>query len=80
MKELSGGWSGPMPDILTARELEVLTLVAQDLSNQTIADRLTLSEKTVKTHMSNLLSKLQLDDRTQAAIYALRQHTVPLDE
>jgi NarL family two-component system response regulator LiaR len=56
---------------LTARELEVLRLIAQGKSNREIAQALTISEKTVKTHVSNILSKLHLDDRTQAAIYAL---------
>ena len=46
----------------------------------TVYFTLTLSEKTVKTHVSNILSKLQLADRTQAAIYALRQRVVPLDD
>ncbi|HTP07416.1 MAG TPA: protein kinase [Anaerolineae bacterium] len=62
----------PEPD-LTERELEVLRLIAQGLSNQQIAQQLTISEKTVKTHVSNILGKLQVDDRTQAAIYALKK-------
>ena len=65
---------------LTARELEVLKLIARGCDNRAIAAQLTLSEKTVKTHVSNILSKLGLTDRTQAAIYALRQKIVPLDE
>ncbi|HID51149.1 MAG TPA: response regulator transcription factor [Anaerolineae bacterium] len=65
---------------LTTRELEVLKLIARGYDNRTIAAQLTLSEKTVKTHVSNILSKLGLTDRTQAAIYALRQKIVPLDE
>ncbi|NKQ37585.1 MAG: response regulator transcription factor [Chloroflexi bacterium] len=65
---------------LTTRELEVLKLIARGYDNRTIAAELTLSEKTVKTHVSNILSKLGLTDRTQAAIYALRQKIVPLDE
>jgi DNA-binding NarL/FixJ family response regulator/predicted Ser/Thr protein kinase len=62
----------PEPD-LTERELEVLRLIAQGLNNQQIARQLTISEKTVKTHVSNILGKLQVDDRTQAAIYALKK-------
>ncbi|MBM3143422.1 MAG: response regulator transcription factor [Chloroflexi bacterium] len=57
---------------LTGREQEVLRLIAEGLSNRQIAEKLVLSEKTVKTHVSNILSKLNLADRTQAAIYALR--------
>lgn len=57
---------------LTEREQEVLALVADGLSNREIAGRLFISEKTVKTHVSNILTKLHLDDRTQAAIYALK--------
>ena len=61
------------PEPLTARELEVLRLVAQGLANQEIAGRLALSERTVRTHVSQILAKLQLANRTQAALYALRE-------
>lgn len=61
---------------LTERELEVLRLIAQGKSNKEISDDLVLSEKTVKTHVSNILQKLHLSDRTQAAVYALRQKIV----
>jgi NarL family two-component system response regulator LiaR len=57
---------------LTEREREVLSLIAEGRNNREIADTLVISEKTVKTHVSNILNKLHLDDRTQAAIYALR--------
>ena len=60
------------PDDLTERELEVLRLIAGGLNNRQIADRLVISEKTVKTHVSSILSKLRVEDRTQAAVYALR--------
>jgi DNA-binding NarL/FixJ family response regulator len=63
---------------LTPRELEVLRLIAQGKSNKAIADDLVVSEKTVKTHVSNVLAKLHLQDRTQAALYAVRQHLVDL--
>jgi len=65
---------GPEPAIngLTPREREILDLVAQGKTNREIAMDLTLSERTVKTHISNILSKLQLHDRTQAALYAAR--------
>ena len=58
---------------LTEREQEVLRLIADGRSNREIAEKLFISEKTAKTHVSNILSKLHLDDRTQAAIYALRR-------
>jgi len=64
---------------LTERELDVLRQIAHGKSNKEIADTLIISEKTVKTHVSNILSKLHLADRTQAAIYALRQRLVPMD-
>ncbi len=64
--------SSPESD-LTERELEVLRLIARGLNNQQIAQQLTISEKTVKTHVSNILGKLHVDDRTQAAIYALKK-------
>ncbi|HMA35490.1 MAG TPA: response regulator transcription factor [Chloroflexia bacterium] len=58
---------------LTERELEVLHLIAAGHSNTTIAEQLVLSEKTVKGHVSNILSKLQMADRTQAAVFAWQQ-------
>jgi NarL family two-component system response regulator LiaR len=61
---------------LTDRELEVLRLIAQGKSNKDISEDLVLSEKTVKTHVSNILQKLHLSDRTQAAVFALRQKIV----
>ena len=64
------------PD-LTERELEVLRLVAEGLSNREIAARLVISEKTVKTHVSSLLSKLNLEDRTRLAIYAIKKGLTP---
>lgn len=57
---------------LTEREIEVLRLVAQGASNSQIADALTISVNTVKVHLRNILDKLRLDNRTQAAAYALR--------
>jgi two-component system, NarL family, response regulator LiaR len=64
---------------LSERELEVLKLIADGMSNADIAGKLVLSEKTVKGHVSNILSKLQLADRTQAAVYAWRQGVVRKD-
>jgi NarL family two-component system response regulator LiaR len=60
------------PGDLTERELEVVALVAQGLSNREIAEAFVISEKTVKTHIGHVLAKLGLKDRTQLAIYALR--------
>jgi len=65
-------------DPLTEREVEVLRLVARGLSNRQIADALVISEATVRTHVGNILSKLQLASRTQAALYALRGGLAPL--
>lgn len=61
---------------LTEREMEVLHCIAGGLSNMDIANRLNISEKTVKSHVSNILSKLYLNDRTQAAVYAWREGIV----
>ena len=64
---------------LSDRELEVLKLIAEGLSNTEISGRLFISEKTTKNHVSNILSKLHLADRTQAAVYAWRQGVVRRD-
>ncbi|WP_282920721.1 response regulator transcription factor [Ignavigranum ruoffiae] len=63
-------------DDLTQREIEVLQLIAQGKSNQEIADELFITLKTVKTHVSNILAKLEVSDRTQATIYAFHHHLV----
>ncbi|WP_155286727.1 response regulator [Lacticaseibacillus zhaodongensis] len=63
-------------DDLTSREREVLRLIAQGKSNQEIADELFITLKTVKTHVSNILAKLEVDDRTKAAIYAFKHGIV----
>lgn len=67
-------------DTLTPRELDVITRIAHGRSNHEIAVELVIGEQTVKTHVSNVLSKLHLADRTQAAIYALKQRLVSLDD
>lgn len=67
-------------DPLTTREVEVLQVVAQGLSNQEIADKLVISEATVRSHISNILSKLHLVSRTQVALYALREGYASLDD
>ena len=61
---------------LTKREQEVLLLISEGKSNQEIADQLFITLKTVKTHVSNILAKLEVEDRTQAAIYAFKHHLV----
>jgi two-component system, NarL family, response regulator LiaR len=67
-------------DELSRREVEVLSALARGRSNKEIANALGIGEETVKTHVSNILSKLHLADRTQAAIYGLQRRLVPLDE
>lgn len=70
----------PTEDPLTEREVEIVRLVARGLTNQEIAEKLIVSERTVRTHISNILSKLHLANRTQAALYALRQGLASLDD
>ncbi|MFZ5918867.1 MAG: response regulator [Chloroflexota bacterium] len=65
---------------LTEREVEVLRLVARGQSNQGISEHLAISEATVRTHVSNILAKLQLSSRTQAALYALREGLISLND
>lgn len=68
------------PEALTEREVDVLRLVAQGSSNPQIADELHITVNTVKVHLRNILSKLQLDNRTQAAAYAVQNGLVAQDE
>jgi NarL family two-component system response regulator LiaR len=70
----------PSDEPLTEREVEVLVNVARGFSNQEIADMLVISERTVRTHVSNILSKLHLANRTQAALYALKEGLAKLEE
>jgi two-component system, NarL family, response regulator LiaR len=70
----------PAATALTEREAEVLKLVARGLSNHAIAERLFVGEGTVRFHVSNILGKLQLENRTQAVLYALREGMVDLQD
>ncbi|HEY4723318.1 MAG TPA: response regulator transcription factor [Anaerolineae bacterium] len=67
------------PETLTERETEVLRLLAQGKSNKEVAQALTIGEKTVKTHVSSILSKLGVPSRTQAALYAVRIGLVSIE-
>jgi len=80
VQEISGSQDRPLAaDPLTDREVEVLRVLAQGMSNQQIADQLVISEATVRTHVSNILSKLRLASRTQAVLYALREGLASLE-
>jgi NarL family two-component system response regulator LiaR len=70
----------PTAEPLSGRELEVLRLLAQGKSNREIAERLLIAELTVRTHVSNILGKLHLASRTQAALYALKEGLASLDD
>ena len=70
----------PTPDPLSERETEVLRLVATGLSNPEIAERLTITEATVRSHVSNILSKLHLANRVQATLYALQEGITSIEE
>jgi NarL family two-component system response regulator LiaR len=81
LAELSHPPRAPMTtEPLTERECDVLRLVAQGKNNKEIAEQLTITEMTVRTHVSNILGKLHLASRTQAALYALREGIATLDE
>jgi NarL family two-component system response regulator LiaR len=70
----------PTTDPLTEREMEVLRLIAQGYSNRQIADHLVITEMTVRAHVSNVLGKLHLASRTQAALFALREGLASVDD
>lgn len=76
MERLSKPKVHDLHEDLTNREKEILLLISEGKSNQEIADELFITLKTVKTHVSNILSKLDVDDRTQAAIYAFKHGIV----
>lgn len=76
MEKMQGKQSPLLHEQLTNREFEILMLIAEGKTNQEIADDLFIGLKTVKTHVSNILSKLAIQDRTQAAIYAFKHKLV----
>ena len=82
LEHVTSGVKPPEPGLpyeqLTQRELEVLQLAAEGMNNKEIAERLVISEKTVKNHIGNIFSKLQVNDRTQAILYALRKGLVAM--
>lgn len=65
-------------DVLTRRELEVLKLLAVGMYNKEVAEKLNISERTVKNHVSNIFKKLEVTDRTQAAVFAIRNNLIKL--
>lgn len=67
-----------LKDPLTRREIEVLKLLAEGLFNKEIAYTLNISEKTVKNHVSNIFKKINVSDRTQAAVYAIKNNLVDI--
>jgi len=79
LRELRHAAADPLGQ-LTPRETDVLKGLAQGRSNREIARALSVSEETVKSHVSSILAKLGLADRTQAAIFALQHHLIPLDQ
>ncbi len=79
MQRMRTGNDPMLHDELTERELEVLLLLAEGKTNQDIADELFIALKTVKTHVSHILSKLEVQDRTQAVIYAFQHGLVEKD-
>ncbi|QQZ08100.1 response regulator [Heyndrickxia vini] len=79
MMRMKQGNKRPLHDDLTNREIEILLLMAEGMTNQEIADELFIALKTVKTHVSNILSKLEVQDRTQAVIYAFQHQLIKKD-
>jgi NarL family two-component system response regulator LiaR len=80
IRELNLATQASDNNALTDREVEVLRFIAQGLPNDNIAERLVISERTVRTHVSNILGKLHLANRTQAALYALKEGLVRMEE
>jgi NarL family two-component system response regulator LiaR len=79
MKDVStGSAESSGTEVLSEREMDVLILIAQGLSNQNIAEKLSVSVATVRFHVTNILTKLHLENRTQAALYAVREGLIDL--
>ncbi|WP_455717327.1 response regulator transcription factor [Anaerosporobacter sp.] len=77
-EKLSNQDENPAINDLTKREIEVLKLLAEGLFNKEIAYKLSISEKTVKNHVSNIFRKIEVFDRTQAAVFAIKNNLVDL--
>ena len=73
IRDLQAPQNVPLKEPLTERELEIIKLVAQGLANKEIANQLEIAERTVRTHVSNILEKLHLANRTQATLYAIKK-------
>ena len=73
IRDLQAPQNAPLKEPLTERELEIIKLVAQGLANKEIANQLEIAERTVRTHVSNILEKLHLANRTQATLYAIKK-------
>jgi len=78
--EIAAQWSEPESKQLTTREAEIVRSVALGLRNAEIAERLSIAESTVKTHLNNVFQKLALRDRVEVALYALRHGLVPVQD
>jgi two-component system, NarL family, response regulator LiaR len=76
MTKMRHGYNTPLHESLTNREMEILLLITQGKTNQEIGDELFIALKTVKVHVSNILGKLEVQDRTQAVIYAFKHSLV----
>jgi DNA-binding NarL/FixJ family response regulator len=72
-------WKESRSERLTSREMDVLACIAKGYSNQDIAKALCVSEKTVKNHLTNIFRKLNVNDRTQALVYVLRNKIISLE-
>ena len=79
LSRIENGETEPAEEVLTPRELEVLTLIAEGMLNREIAEELTISVKTVETHRENIMNKLSLHSRTELVKYAIRKGLIDID-